>query len=150
LLLADGRVLLGGGDRRFWDYVIYEPPYLTQGLPRPVYVTDPPAALAYNTTYNVQFSIDAGATVSKVVLMRPGSTTHHFDFDQRYIQLATTVFETVPPSEPALIAQFTTPLAPPSPSNPYNARTAPPGWYMCFLISDNGVPSVARWVKLQP
>src|SRR5262249_6872600 len=149
LLLPDARVLLGGGEQRFWDYVIYEPPYLTQGLPRPVFETHPSTPLNYNSVYSIQFTIDAGATVSRVVLMRPGSTTHHFDFDERYIQLPTTVFETAPPSPPARFAQFTTPVAPPSPSNPYNARTAPPGWYMCFLISDNGVPSVAHWVKLQ-
>jgi hypothetical protein len=34
-------------------------------------------------------------------------------------------------------------LAPPSPN------VAPPGWYMLFLLTDDGVPSVARWVHVE-
>jgi hypothetical protein len=34
-------------------------------------------------------------------------------------------------------------VAPPSPA------AAPPGWYMLFLLSDDGVPSVARWVHVE-
>jgi hypothetical protein len=29
------------------------------------------------------------------------------------------------------------------------ANVAPPGWYMLFLLNDQGVPSVAKFVKLQ-
>ena len=32
--------------------------------------------------------------------------------------------------------------------NPYNF-CAPPGYYMCFLVTDQGVPSNAVFVKLQ-
>jgi hypothetical protein len=35
-----------------------------------------------------------------------------------------------------------TAVAPPSPA------VAPPGWYMLFLLSRDGVPSVARWVQV--
>ena len=31
--------------------------------------------------------------------------------------------------------------------SPPSANVAPPGWYMLFLLND-GVPSVARWVRL--
>ncbi len=31
---------------------------------------------------------------------------------------------------------------------PANSRKAPPGYYMLFLLSDQGVPSKAAWVKL--
>ena len=31
---------------------------------------------------------------------------------------------------------------------PANANVAPPGWYMVFLIDDNGVPSVGQIVKV--
>ena len=27
---------------------------------------------------------------------------------------------------------------------------APPGWYMLFLVDNNGVPSTARWVHIRP
>jgi hypothetical protein len=151
LLLPDGRVLLAGGDDRSWDYEIYEPPYLTTGLPRPSFVTNPETSLTYNTAYTLQFSIAAGATVSKVVLMRPGSTTHHSDFDQRYVELPVTVITGVPPTEGRFV-QLTTPIGPPTPPDPMNprpanARFAAPGWWMMFLVSDNGVPSEAKWVR---
>ena len=32
---------------------------------------------------------------------------------------------------------------------PPNSRYAPKGWYMLFLVSNQGVPSVASWVQLQ-
>jgi hypothetical protein len=31
---------------------------------------------------------------------------------------------------------------------PQNPNIAPPGWYMLFLVDNNGVPSVARWMRL--
>ena len=30
---------------------------------------------------------------------------------------------------------------------PANANLAPPGYYMLFIVSTNGVPSIARFVK---
>ena len=33
---------------------------------------------------------------------------------------------------------------------PPSAAVAPPGYYMLFLLNDDGVPSVARWIKLEP
>jgi hypothetical protein len=29
-----------------------------------------------------------------------------------------------------------------------NPNLAPPGWYMLFVVGTNGVPSVAKWVKI--
>ena len=34
-----------------------------------------------------------------------------------------------------------------SPSDP---SVAPPGWYMLFVLDARGVPSVARWIQLDP
>jgi hypothetical protein len=31
---------------------------------------------------------------------------------------------------------------------PANHNIAPPGWYMLFIVNNNGVPSVAHWVHL--
>jgi hypothetical protein len=150
VLLPDGSVLVGGGDSRCWDYVIYRPPYLNSGSPRPTFVPGPPQfnPAGYNSQLTVQYSVAAGTTISKVVLMRPGSTTHHIDFDQRYVQLP---FILVAPLEGQTekYLTFTTPVAPPGPANPPNSNAAPPGWYMLFLVSSAGVPSVAGWIKLQ-
>jgi galactose oxidase len=63
-----------------------------------------------------------------------GSMTHAFDTNQRYVQLAT-------PSQSALAVQVT---------GPANVQTAPPGYYMLFVLNENRVPSVARFVRLAP
>jgi galactose oxidase-like protein len=70
--------------------------------------------------------------VDRVVLMRPGSVTHAFDADQRSIIL-----------EASFDNGIATVTAPP------DATYAPPGNYMLFLISNNGVPSLATWVTLE-
>lgn len=151
LLLPDGSVLVAGGDSRCWDYTIYKPPYLQPSdYPKPVFTAATPPKIEpalYNTSYNVGFSLSGGSTVAKVVLMRPGSTTHHSDFDQRYVQLETEVIMSIPP-QTGTYARFTTPIAPPGPSNPADSNAAPPGWYMLFLVSNHGIPSVAGWIKL--
>jgi len=148
VLLPDGRILVAGGDNRCWDYQIYTPPYLTDpDKPRPVFTSPPLIDKAfYNTQYTAGFSIPAGGTVSKVVLMRPGSTTHHNDFDQRYVELDFEVILQPPDGSPAV--RFTTPVGPPSSANT-GTNAAPPGWYMVFLLSNQGVPSVAGWLRLE-
>jgi len=80
---------------------------------------------------------DPLATVSKVVLMRPGAVTHHTDMDQRYILLESQVDTS---NDPPIRRFFVTPKS---------AAHAPRGWYMLFLVTNDGVPSVASWVHLQ-
>ena len=61
----------------------------------------------------------------KVSLVRMGSVTHNFDMDQRFMPLDVTAGsgDSVRSAGPA------------------NANVAPPGWYMVFLVDDQGVPS---------
>jgi hypothetical protein len=73
--------------------------------------------------------------VEKVILMRPGSTTHHYDSEQRCLELKQA------PSAPAGTVVF---HAPP------NSDYAPPGYYMLFLVSQAGSVSVATWVQVLP
>jgi hypothetical protein len=146
MLLPDGRVLLAGGDGRCYDYQIYEPPYLTNGQPRPQFVTYPPQSLAYDTLYTFEYAIAAGASIDRIVLMRPGSTTHHSDFDQRFVRLPIELLPLEPPSMKTFV-QFRAPKSPPSQSTVHHTN-APQGWWMLFLVSDDGVPSVAHWVNL--
>jgi hypothetical protein len=63
--------------------------------------------------------------------MRPASVTHSVDFEQRRIPL---VF-----SASKKVLQATAPV---------DAAIAPPGYYMLFIIDNNGVPSVSKMVKL--
>ena len=66
-----------------------------------------------------------------VMLIRPGSTTHQVDTDQRALPLTFT----------AGSGQLTM-------RTPANGNIAPPGHYMLFIVNRSGVPSVARWVRL--
>ncbi len=134
VLLPDGRVLSAGDDRP--DHLpvggrtaqLYSPPYLAQEG-RPV-VTDAPRAVPYGA--RVPISVSGPSAVAKVVLMRPGATTHAVDMEQRSVELARR-------GEDGVVL-----TSPPDPS------VAPPGWYMLFALDARGVPSVARWIQLDP
>lgn len=138
LLLPDATVLSAGGEGRLWDYQVFVPPYLTapilnNPLERPSGVVAPS-----QIGFNQEFTITCNAllsprVVAKATLVRPASVTHHFDFDQRVIEL---VSDQAPQGN--AITVFS-----PAPG------TAPRGWYMLFLVTDVGVPSVAAWVNLQ-
>ena len=64
--------------------------------------------------------------------MKPGSVTHSFDMDQRYVGLS-----------------FTAASGSLKVSGPPNSNIAPPGYYMLFLVNKSGTPSIASWVQVQ-
>jgi len=137
VLLPSGKVFVGGGEHRAWDYEIYNPPYMYKG-PKPVLSTWP-GSMGYGGVYDIDFTWSGSGPdtyVEKVVLMRPGSITHHSDFDQRYVALNQVE---VTSQQPGMVRV----TAPP------NSKYAPRGRYMMFLVSEMGVPSAAKWVDLQ-
>ena len=132
ILLPDGRVLhSGSGDadtapmQRSAE--LFSPPYLFNG-PRPT-IGAAPSVVGYGTSFSVT-SPDAGS-IAKVSLIRLGSTTHAFDMNQRFQRLSFTV------------SSGTLSIAAPSSPN-----RAPPGHYMLFILDGNGVPSVARIIRI--
>ena len=133
LLLPDGRVLESGMGADFGNVPdeksaeFYSPPYLFKG-PRPT-ITQAPAQLSYNSTFFVQ-TPDA-ASIASVVLIRTGAVTHFFDENERFLPLSFTQA----PSGLTVTA-------------PVNANLAPPGYYMLFIVNNDGVPSVAPFVQL--
>lgn len=129
LLLPDARVLSAGSDDGDLQTTVefYSPPYLFRG-PRPV-IAGSPASIGYGQPFDV-VTPDA-STVRGVVLIRPGSATHAVDFDQRRVPLKF--------SAGAGILHVEAPAS---------GNTAPPGWYMLFLVNDQGVPSVAMFVQV--
>jgi hypothetical protein len=137
LLLPDGRVWVGGGNPKRGTYEshmeIYSPAYLfnSNGTPatRPTITSVSTSVVGYGNTFSVQ-TPDA-ANISTVVFMRNGATTHAFDMDQRYVGAA-----------------FTSASGVLSVTAPPNGNTAPPGYYMLFLINNAGVPSVAKMIQL--
>jgi hypothetical protein len=148
VLIPDGRVISLGGQ----DYTVgtnppisrdsaelYSPPYLFQGG-RPVVnsITSTSATYGQQVRLNMSFVTHFGANI-KVVLIRPGSVTHHIDFDQRYVEL--NVFPNVISTFPQII----TVVMPP------DATYAPPGYYMLFVDQSSAagwIPSVATIIKL--
>jgi hypothetical protein len=141
LLLPDGRVLsAGGGICGTCDQVgylaknaeIFSPPYLfdSSGNPatRPT-ITSAPSSVTYGQPFQVD-TPDPSA-ISKLALVRLGAVTHSVNMEQRYVPLSYT------PGTSALNA-----------TAPTNQNIAPPGYYMLFAIDTNGVPSIAKFVRI--
>jgi hypothetical protein len=137
LLLPDGRVLVAGGGRfgnptgdshDKLNSQMYSPPYLFKGA-RPV-ITSVPTLLGYDFNFSVS-SPDA-SRVSSVALIALGAVTHGFNQGQRFLTLP---FQQVGNT---LTIQ-----------SPTNANTAPPGYYMLFIVDNTGVPSVASILRIQ-
>jgi hypothetical protein len=140
LLMPDGTVEVVGSNPVKGTYEqhieLYSPAYLfaVDGngnvIPavRPT-ITSAPAEIGYGSDFTIE-TPDA-ANISSAVLMRNGSSTHSFDFEQRQIQLSFTA------ADGSLTA-----TAPPT------GLIAPPGYYMLFLLNQSGVPSIAQMVHL--
>ena len=137
MLLPDGRVLSAGGGRgggavnSYANAELFSPPYLFTGTPRPV-IDQAPEIIHYGREFDVQ-SPQAG-DVDRVSLVRLAAVTHSFDQNGRFVPLT-------------FVPWGDTGLRIAAPAGP---ELAPPGYYMLFLLSDEGVPSVARFVRLLP
>jgi hypothetical protein len=136
LLLPDGRVLSAAGDKRTFDYQIFRPHYLTSGAERPV-ITDAPTDLTYLSQSpeirHVTLAPLASGVAASVILLRPGSVTHHCDYDQRYVVLPSG-------NGSATGIDF---------GAPATSNDAPRGYYMLFVVSSLGIPSEAAWVHIE-
>jgi hypothetical protein len=139
VLLPDGRVATLGSNPLYGDsedsstgffeqrIEIYSPPYLFHG-PRPQ-ITGGPQTVGLGAS--ATFTTSNPADIAKVRLIHPSAATHVTDLQQRSIALTFTrtsggVEVTIPPQQ----------------------SLVPLGWYMLFVDSANGVPSVARWVQV--
>lgn len=137
LLLADGRVLTGGGGlcggcaTNHPDVQIFTPPYLLNDdgsnatQPR---IINAPGDLDLSQS----FDVSTNAPVSEFALVRMASATHSVNNDQRRIPLT-------PTSANGLTYTL---------KAPNDAGVAPPGAYMLFAMNNAGVPSVAAVVTL--
>lgn len=138
ILLPDGRVVhAGGGDAALEDGTqapaqnnaeIFSPPYLFKGA-RPK-INSGPSVLDYTEVFTVGTSTPAD--IIDVTWIALGSTTHAIDMSQRFMRLP-----------------FTRTGTGLSVTAPMDKITAPPGYYMLFVINKNKVPSVARIIRLQ-
>ncbi len=144
-LLPDGRVFSGGGGICGTCYQvgyleknieIFTPPYLFkkdgsgQLAARPP-ITGAPTSVRYNSSFTI--TTPNAASIRQVSMIHIPSVTHSVNFDQRRIPLT---FSLAGNNLEA--------------TSPNNANLAPPGVYMLFIIDDQGVPSVAKMVRLAP
>lgn len=143
LLLKDGTILMGGGVAtapkfqigcEHADLRIYTPPYLRGNRQRPrlTNVTEPVALTIAGSPVNVTYDGGPLRADGGAVLMAAGSITHSIDQNQRYVKLSYSR------------TGNTLTLTPPD-----TGLRAPPGNYLLYLISDQGVPSVGVHVRVQ-
>lgn len=136
LLLPDATVLTAGGGApgpvRNLNGEIYYPPYLyaADGSPasRPV-ITGGDNYVKPGTSFTL--TVAPATTVTRVSLIRLGSTTHTFNNDQRFIELS--------------FSQNGDQL---SVNAPATSSIAPPGFYMAFILNAAGTPSVAKIIRI--
>ena len=139
VLLPDGRVLSAGDDN---PYVygkpyegsdhnsgeIYSPPYLFRGT-RPE-IDSAPESEDYGAKFHVALS-QVDPQQAHALLIPPAASTHSTNPNPRIVPLESA------PTEDGLNL-----------TAPANADIAPPGYYMLFVVNSDGVPSVARWVRI--
>lgn len=133
LLLPDGRVWHGGStttlDGANRNFELFEPAYFNDAG-RPT-IGDCPGNVQYLAPFYVE--TPQAQQIARVAFMRCGSITHGFNSDQRYVGLQFN----------ALNSGALEIFAPPSP------EVAPPGYYMLFLIDDQGrVCQRAKFIRL--
>ena len=131
LLLPDGRVWTAGATPNvsIWELrtEIFSPAYYFQTRPT---ISGNPTVGDYGGT--IVIPTPDGPNISSVSLVRLGATTHHYDANARLIWL-----QIVNSSSGSVTV-----------SAPINARLAPPGYYMIFILNGSQVPSVARIIKI--
>ena len=137
LLLPDASVLIGGGGASVdapvnnLDAEIYEPAYLfadSGGLASRPTIDAAPDILAPG----LDFTITVGAgDAARVTLLRAGAVTHSVNSAQNFVELPFTS------SGDTLFVEM-----------PDRATDVPPGYYLLFVINAEGVPSVARIVRI--
>ena len=140
VLLPDATVVNGGGGlcgscaTNHFDAQIFSPPYLYTSTgelaTRPVIESVSAASVAVGGTLTIT-TTDVAA-VTSFALIRLSSTTHAVNTDQRRIALA-------PQSQSG--NTFTVVL-------PTDSGVALPGYWYLFALTSDGVPSVAKFVKV--
>ncbi|KAB1220740.1 Galactose oxidase [Morella rubra] len=155
VLLADGRILVGGGNphpkynftahpfptelslEAYHPYYLY--PRLSPQRPSIVTVESKGMTVLYRQAFSVTFVLKLYRTerMISVALMAPSFTTHSFAMNQRMVFLEVAELEQ--------LSVFTYKI---TATGPPTATVAPPGYYMLFVVHA-AIPSHAVWVKVQ-
>jgi hypothetical protein len=171
VLLPNGSVFVAGGKRarmgatsltpsngypdpRF-SGEIFSPPYLDDAVrTRPRFETPPPNEVLFGATLQVQIRHTSGLEIDRIVLLRPAAVTHHWDADQRYIELAFAVNSSLTETEGTEIVETFDVQAP-------DITLGPAGFYMLFAVEDDAIgpaqctieghriPTVGHFINVQ-
>ncbi|MEM7059544.1 MAG: galactose oxidase early set domain-containing protein [Pseudomonadota bacterium] len=133
VLQPDGSVWAGGSTHGAEGDALTDPNVSTQErsveVYRPIYGSNRPRIARSSETVdyggNIQIQIDSTDAMHRVALVRCGSFTHAFDGDQRYL--------TLPFNQQGSVITATA---------PNSANTAPPGYYLLYVLRDEDTPSV--------
>ena len=128
LLLPDGRVLSAGGDFGGASAEVFSPPYLFKGA-RPT-ITSAPTSVSYGQTFFV--GTPDATSITKATWIRLSSVTHTNNMEQRFSSLS-----------------FSQAAGGLNVTAPSGQNLCPPGYYMLFILNGNGVPSVAKIVRIE-
>ncbi|KAK0385541.1 hypothetical protein NLU13_6721 [Sarocladium strictum] len=136
LLLPDATVVVGGGGlcggctTNHFNAQVFTPAYLYDADGQ---LAARPAITAAGTTVRVgaTLSFQTGGAISAASLIRYGSATHSVNTDQRRVPL-----------------QYTSRGASHMARIPNDPGIMTPGYWMLFVMDGNGVPSVARTVRV--
>ncbi len=142
LLLPDATVWTAGGGgcgdclANHLNYEIYYPPYLFQKDGTGKLATRPhlisiPSAISFNQSFSI--TTPHAQDIATVSLIALGATTHAFNMNQRFINLA---IQNKTSGTLELLS-------------PASGNLAPSGFYMLFIIDSAGVPSVAKILKIE-
>ncbi|MBA0049633.1 DUF1929 domain-containing protein [Streptomyces sp. AJS327] len=145
LLLPDGRVMTFGSDSLFDDKAntkpgefdqrieIYTPPYLNkEGKDQPHLADVGTPRKELDPGDQVSFQSKDAGSIEKLRLVRPSSFTHVTNVEQSSVALkvnksAGGKLSTTIPDDPSLVT---------------------PGWWMVYAVDKDGIPSKAKWVKV--
>jgi hypothetical protein len=98
---------------------------------RPV-IQSAPNIIQYGQKFNLSFT--STTATNRVALIRNSCVTHSVNMEQRYV----------------LLGDLTNGSGTFTVSGPATGNIAPPGYYMLYVINQNGVPSVSTMVHVLP
>ncbi|XP_026437136.1 aldehyde oxidase GLOX1-like [Papaver somniferum] len=149
ILIADGRVLVGGSNPNsnynFTEMFptelsveVFSPPYLSSGSRPQINLAKLKTEISYKKPISIGFVSKNNEVIENVsvTMVAPSFNTHSFSMNQRMLVLNINQVRQVT-STYHVIDCF-------SPETP---NIAPPGYYLLFVVQ-NGVPSRGRWVHI--